>query len=73
MFPSVAQGSFLQPVTCETMMSLYSLNCLNFTAGPNHGGLHSGAISQFELYYVIVVQQDGLKVKAIFCCVYLNH
>lgn len=30
--------------------------------GPNLGGIQPDVITQFEMFYVIMVQQDGLKV-----------
>ena len=33
-----------------------------FLIGPNHGGLQSDAVSTFEVFYVVFVELDGLKV-----------
>lgn len=40
----------------------YNLNHYANSVGPNHGGLHSSPVTQIELFCVVVVEQDGLKV-----------
>ena len=52
------QGSFTS--ACITQSSILPLLC----AGPNHGGVQTSPVTKLDMFYVVMVQQDGLKVKA---------
>ena len=38
--------------------------------GPNHGGIRTSPVTKFESFYIIMVQQDGLKV---LCVSYIGY